>query len=334
MANAIKTIGVLTSGGDAPGMNAAIRAVVRSGIAKGLKVKGVYKGYNGLINGEITDLTARDVSDTISRGGTMLYTARCAEMRTPEGQEQAAKVCREHGIEGLVVIGGDGSFAGAQGFFFRSLRCMVISSICVDVIAPFLPVYQGDRMLSALCTGVLSGIGYAMIYMRNSSTGGADFVIMSLKAVKPHLSLGKIMFALDFLIVLLGGVIFQDVDGIIYGIIINSLLSLVVDKTMYGINSGKLALIVTERGKEVTEIIDERTGRGTTILHASGGYRQEDKQVVMCACNNKEMYLVEQAVKEIDDKSFMIMLESNEVLGEGFHVTRVAQTDEQKNRQL
>ena len=111
MANAIKTIGVLTSGGDAPGMNAAIRAVVRSGIAKGLNVKGIYKGYNGLINGEIEDLTARSVSDTISRGGTMLYTARCAEMRTPEGQAQAAKVCRENGIEGLVVIGGDGSFA-------------------------------------------------------------------------------------------------------------------------------------------------------------------------------------------------------------------------------
>ena len=114
MANAIKTIGVLTSGGDAPGMNAAIRAVVRSGIAKGLNVKGIYKGYNGLINGEIEDLTARSVSDTISRGGTMLYTVRCAEMGTPEGQAQAAKVCREKGIEGLVVIGGDGSFAGAQ----------------------------------------------------------------------------------------------------------------------------------------------------------------------------------------------------------------------------
>ena len=122
MANAIKTIGVLTSGGDAPGMNAAIRAVVRSGIAKGLNVKGIYKGYNGMINGEIEDLTARSVSDTISRGGTMLYTARCAEMRTPEGQAQAAKVCRENGIEGLVVIGidgivvigGDGSYRGAQ----------------------------------------------------------------------------------------------------------------------------------------------------------------------------------------------------------------------------
>ena len=83
MANAIKTIGVLTSGGDAPGMNAAIRAVVRSGIAKGLNVKGIYKGYNGLINGEIEDLTARSVSDTISRGGTMLYTARCAYTGRP-----------------------------------------------------------------------------------------------------------------------------------------------------------------------------------------------------------------------------------------------------------
>ena len=111
---AIKTIGVLTSGGDAPGMNAAIRAVVRRGISSGLKVKGIYKGYNGLLNEEIIDMTARDVSDTIERGGTILYTARCAEFRTDEGQRRGAEVCKKHGIEGLIVIGGDGSFAGAQ----------------------------------------------------------------------------------------------------------------------------------------------------------------------------------------------------------------------------
>lgn len=110
----IKTIGVLTSGGDAPGMNAAIRAVVRRGLSSGLHVKGIYKGYNGLLNEEIIDMTARDVSDTIERGGTILYTARCAEFRTPEGQQRGAEVCRKHGIDGLVVIGGDGSFAGAQ----------------------------------------------------------------------------------------------------------------------------------------------------------------------------------------------------------------------------
>ena len=112
--NKIKTIGVLTSGGDSPGMNAAIRAVVRRGLALGMQVKGIRKGYDGLLNEEIIDMSARDVSETIARGGTILYTARCAEMRTPEGQERAAEVCRRHGIEGLVVIGGDGSVAGAQ----------------------------------------------------------------------------------------------------------------------------------------------------------------------------------------------------------------------------
>ena len=114
MAAKLKTIGVLTSGGDAPGMNAAIRAVVRKAISQGMNVKGIYQGYKGLLNEEIVDLQARDVSDTIAKGGTILYTARCAEFRTEEGQKLGAEVCRKHGIEGLVVIGGDGSFQGAQ----------------------------------------------------------------------------------------------------------------------------------------------------------------------------------------------------------------------------
>ena len=110
----IKTIGVLTSGGDAPGMNAAIRAVVRRALAKGLKVRGIRRGYHGLLKEEIIDLTARDVSDIIQRGGTILQTARCQTMRTEEGQQKAAAICKKYGIDGLVVIGGDGSFKGAQ----------------------------------------------------------------------------------------------------------------------------------------------------------------------------------------------------------------------------
>ena len=110
----IRTIGVLTSGGDAPGMNAAIRAVVRTALGKGLKVRGIRRGYQGLLNEEIIDLSARDVSDTIERGGTILQTARCKTMRTEEGQQKAAAICKKYGIDGLVVIGGDGSFAGAQ----------------------------------------------------------------------------------------------------------------------------------------------------------------------------------------------------------------------------
>lgn len=114
MAKEIKTIGVLTSGGDAPGMNAAIRAVVRTALNKGLKVKGIQKGYNGLLNDEIIDMDKRSVADIIQRGGTILYTARCMEFMTEEGQKKGAEVCRKHGIDGIVVIGGDGSFRGAQ----------------------------------------------------------------------------------------------------------------------------------------------------------------------------------------------------------------------------
>ena len=113
MAKAIKTIGVLTSGGDAPGMNAAIRAVVRVAINKGLKVKGIMRGYAGLLDEEIVDMDSTSVSDIINRGGTILYTARCMEFTTPEGQKKGAEICRKHGIDGMVVIGGDGSFRGA-----------------------------------------------------------------------------------------------------------------------------------------------------------------------------------------------------------------------------
>ena len=114
MTKEINTIGVLTSGGDAPGMNAAIRAVVRKALANGKKVKGIRKGYSGLLNEEIIDMTANDVSNTIERGGTILFTARCKEFMTKEGQERGAEICRNHGIDGIVVIGGDGSFKGAQ----------------------------------------------------------------------------------------------------------------------------------------------------------------------------------------------------------------------------
>ncbi len=114
MAKEVNTIGVLTSGGDAPGMNAAIRAVVRKSIANGKKVKGIMKGYQGLLNEEIFDMSPRDVSDTIQRGGTILRTARCEEFKTLEGQKKGAEVCKKFGIEGLVVIGGDGSYKGAQ----------------------------------------------------------------------------------------------------------------------------------------------------------------------------------------------------------------------------
>jgi 6-phosphofructokinase 1 len=128
MKKEIKTIGVLTSGGDAPGMNATLRAVVRTAAAQGIQVKGIRKGFIGLLNDDIIDLTGKDVADILHTGGTFLYTARCEEFKTVEGQKKGAAVCEKHGLDGLVVIGGDGSFQGA-----RRLSQLGVNVMCIPV---------------------------------------------------------------------------------------------------------------------------------------------------------------------------------------------------------
>lgn len=205
-----------------------------------------------------------------------------------------------------------------RNFFIRSVKSIIISSFVMDWVAPLFPVYTGDRMLAAICTGVLLGLGFSMIYMNNSSTGGVDFITMSIRAKNPHLSIGRIMFIIDATVVLIGGFVYKEIDGIIYGIIISYLVSIVIDKRMYGIDAGKMSLIVTDSGPEMTQMIRQITGRGATILHGIGSYTNTDKAIVMCACNNKEMYVIKQLAKEVDPHSFTVIMESNEVLGEGF----------------
>ena len=130
-----KSIAVLTSGGDAPGMNAAVRAVVRAGINRGMRVFGIYRGYNGLLNGDIQEMNLRSVSDIIGNGGTMLYTARSEEFKKKEAQERAADYCRSMGISGVVVIGGDGSFRGAQALTNAGINCIGVPGTIDNDIA-------------------------------------------------------------------------------------------------------------------------------------------------------------------------------------------------------
>ena len=146
-----KSIAVLTSGGDAPGMNAAVRAVVRSGINRGMRVFGVYRGYNGLLNGDIAEMNLRSVSDIIGNGGTMLYTARSEEFKKKEAQERAAEFCRKTGISGVVVIGGDGSFRGARALTAAGINCIgVPGTIDNDIACSEYTVGFGTAMNTAL----------------------------------------------------------------------------------------------------------------------------------------------------------------------------------------
>ena len=206
-----------------------------------------------------------------------------------------------------------------KGFFFRSVKSMVISSLLMDYVAPLFPVYDGERLLAALCMGVLCGLGYALIFMRDSSTGGQDFITVSIRKIRPHLTLGILTMIFDSATILLGTlIVFHEIDGLLYGIIVTFLVSTVMDHFMYGIYKGKLTFVVTEHGKAVVDAIDKISGRGATIVKGVGGYSLKEKDIVLCACNNKEMYQIKRRVHEIDPDAFTMIVESNEVVGEGF----------------
>ena len=206
-----------------------------------------------------------------------------------------------------------------RGFFFRSVKSMVISSLLMDYVAPLFPVYEGERLLAALCMGVLCGLGYALIFMRDSSTGGQDFITVSIRKVRPHLTLGVLTMIFDSTTILLGTlIVFHEIDGLLYGIIVTFLMSTVMDHFMYGIYKGKLTFVVTEHGKAVVDAIDKISGRGATIVKGVGGYSLKEKDIVLCACNNKEMYQIKRRIHEIDPDAFTMIVESNEVVGEGF----------------
>ena len=214
-----------------------------------------------------------------------------------------------------------------RSFFIRSVYCMVLFAIFTDYLLPLMPVYQGDRLLATICGGVVGGIGDALIYMNNSSTGGLDFITMGIKARHPHLPFGNIMFAAALAVILLNGAVFQDVDSIIYGIMFNFIVSAVINKMMFGFSSSMLAMIVTDDGKAACAEIDRVADRGSTILQGHGGYGGQPKDVVLCACSNKQLYEIEHAVQAIDPGCFIIMLQSNEVHGEGFRQLELGKSE-------
>lgn len=205
-------------------------------------------------------------------------------------------------------------------FYLNSLKTTLITSVMMDTVGPVLPQYHGELILAAMCAGVLCGIGYAIVFMRNSSTGGFDFIMMAVRYYRPHLSLGKIAFVMDTIVIAVSGLLIADIDAVLYGIILNYLYSVVLDRILNGMTSGKLTLIITDVPDQMVRAVDEISGRGATILKAVGGYSKEPKEVVMCASSSKEMFAIRKRAHEVDEKAFVIIVESNEVIGEGFQL--------------
>lgn len=200
----------------------------------------------------------------------------------------------------------------------KSAKTMAVASFFLDVVFPYFPSYSGGRLMAALCSGVLLGAGMALFYIRGSSSGGIDFLTLTIKKKKPHLSVGVITMLIDLAVILLGWPVFGDVDAVLYGVVSTGVSVLVLDKILYGAGAGILAVIITGKGKEIAEKIGRDVRRGVTVIPASGGYTGTHRDVLLCACLRTEAYLVKNTVRETDEKAFLMFTETSEVFGEGF----------------
>ena len=209
-------------------------------------------------------------------------------------------------------------------FLAKSVRCIAIQSLMMNYLVPLLPTLSVDRMIAALVVGICYGVSFAFIYMRGSSTGGLDFIIMLLKHKFPHMKTGTISFVLDFITLLAAGLVFKDFEAVVYGIIIVFVSASTIDRIVLGFNSGAMAYIVTESGKgqDICNKIDKLCERGSTLLEGTGGYSGEKKDVVMVVGSYRDIYKVQSFLKNSDPDAFIIILDSKEVQGEGFQIRR------------
>lgn len=195
---------------------------------------------------------------------------------------------------------------------------MLVCTIFLDLIFPFFPVYSGSRFMAALYSGIFLGIGLALFYMRGSSSGGTDFITMSIKALRPHFSIGLITITIDLFIILLGWPVFGNIDAVLYGLTSTILTSLVIDKIMYGLDSGSLILVITVHSHEIAHNIGNYIRRGSTIIQAFGSYTGQRRDILLCACSKSQTYLICRVIQEIDPGAFVMITETTNIFGEGF----------------
>ncbi|MEE1170169.1 MAG: YitT family protein, partial [Anaerovoracaceae bacterium] len=204
-------------------------------------------------------------------------------------------------------------------FLINSIKSIIITSVLLDVITPpLIPAYTGSPFLAAVFHAILAGIGLAMIFMRNSSTGGTDFIIMTINKLRPHMSVGAVVQVIDGAIILIGAFFFRNIDAVLYGVISVIIMGIVMDRMMAGAKTGKVAFIVSEKPEEIAKAIDEEVDRGSTYLRGIGSYTGVERNIVFCACASKELYKVKKTVESIDPKAFLVITDSREVYGEGF----------------
>ena len=211
-------------------------------------------------------------------------------------------------------------FRLGKAFTVRTLIVTILSSVVIDATAPFLPPFQGDKMLVALFGGVLAGAGLGLIYMRGATTGGTEVVARLLERKFRHIPIGRLILLVDALVVAASALVYRNVETALYAMVLIFVSTSLMDALVYGGDKGKMLLIMSRREREIAAEVLERMERGVTILNATGAYTGGEQRVLLCAVRRSEMYQLRSIVTDIDPCAFMIVVSTDEVLGEGFKV--------------
>ncbi len=205
-----------------------------------------------------------------------------------------------------------------RGFLFRSVKTIAISTLLMDFVFPLLPAYSGDKLMAALFAGGLAGVGLALIYWRGSSTGGTDFIIFSLRKKHPHISIGTLGVISDGITIILGGLVFGNVDAVLQGFVMTVVCTTVIDKITAGFTAGQVAFIVTGQGEAISDEIMDSIGRGVTAVNGTGMFSGTERKILMCACSRAEGCRIRGIVYRLDKSAIVVLCPFETAYGLGF----------------
>lgn len=202
-------------------------------------------------------------------------------------------------------------------FVNRTVWATLITSTLID-IGVFLPVYKNDLLLSSIFGGALVGISMGIIFIRNATTGGVDIIAKLIQVKYPHISIGKSILIFDAVIVVLGGIVYQNVESMLYASVVIFVSAQVLDYIIYGVSRGTMIMIITDKSEEICNMIINDFQRGVTVLKGQGGYSKQEKNVLLCACLDNQTQKFIKKIKSADENAFFIVTQSKQILGEGF----------------
>lgn len=206
----------------------------------------------------------------------------------------------------------------SRTFTVRTMLCTVLSTVVIDALAPFLPIYQGDMFLVSVMGGVFLGVGLGLIFLRGGSTGGTEIVARLLERRLPYVPVGRLMLMVDAVVILASAFVFENIESAMYAVVLTFVASTLIDALVYGGAGGKLVLIFSKRQEEITAAVLQTIHRGITKLRSRGGYTGEESEVLLCAVRRTQLYPLRQLVAKIDPAAFMVIASAEEVLGKGF----------------